>query len=369
MAFVLSGCDKTAGNSSSAPESLPQREETSVAEDAYTPMPELAENTALESVSEESPSRPETSFEESSTRAEEVQPEQRAGEPLRPVSLAGSEEPDEEENPGFDEFGGVEEPAPSRSASRGGCGTADLIASLPARRAEVSSGSAVFEGISSVQGVDRDQALAAEIRRGNFPDSLRNLKPVVLRQGLPRPVTICVMPDYLGVGSDSDSVRFPMGLTATVSLLADLEFLLPTVPMVNQIYAQADVKLSPSPQSPGPQMGSSEYIQRHDRAIDEDLGQRTGLIAGHKKDLVMANRLLRNPGKIAIYGWHRSEGDPIQPLSTVHGAEYADYSHGIRLVAKYAFIDEEPYLLTDLLADEAYAAGLNSDGILRLPSR
>ncbi len=364
MALVLSGCDKTEEHPSSNLGSQTQLEDVPVSDDVYTPVTE-AEGPVSESVSEEVPSR----SEEAPVRSEEeVQPEQRVREPLRPVSLAGSEEPDEEKSPGFDEFGGMEEPAPSRSSSRGRCGTADLIRALPARRTGANSGNTVFESIRSVDGVDRDRMLAAEIRRGNFPESLKNLRPVVLRQGLPRPVTICVMPDYLSVGSDSDSVRFPMGLTATASLLADLEFLLPTVPMVNQIYAQADVKLSPSPQSPGPQMGSSDYILRHDRTIDEDLGQRTGLIAGHKKDLVVANRLLRNPGRIAIYGWHRSEGDPIQPLSTVHGAEYADYSHGIRLVAKYAFIDDEPYLLTDLLADEAYAAGLNSDGVLRLPT-
>ena len=46
-----------------------------------------------------------------------------------------------------------------------------------------------------------------------------------------------------------------------------------------------------------------------------------------------------NPGKIAIYGWHRLNGAPIQPLSTVHGACYADYSHGIRLVSETVLVD------------------------------
>jgi len=33
----------------------------------------------------------------------------------------------------------------------------------------------------------------------------------------------------------------------------------------------------------------------------------------------IANKLANNPGKIAIYGWHRLNGMPIQPVSTVHG--------------------------------------------------
>ena len=50
------------------------------------------------------------------------------------------------------------------------------------------------------------------------------------------------------------------------------------------------------------------------------------LTAGPRKDLVLTSRLWLDPGKVAIYGWHRARGAPIQPLSTVHGAGYADYS-------------------------------------------
>ncbi len=39
------------------------------------------------------------------------------------------------------------------------------------------------------------------------------------------------------------------------------------------------------------------------------------LIAGHKKDVVITNRLLTMPKRVAIYGWHRPNGSPIQPLA------------------------------------------------------
>ena len=35
-------------------------------------------------------------------------------------------------------------------------------------------------------------------------------------------------------------------------------------------------------------------------------------------------KLYEFPDRVAIYGWHRPDGRPIQPLSTVHGFRYAD---------------------------------------------
>lgn len=80
--------------------------------------------------------------------------------------------------------------------------------------------------------------------------------------------------------------------------------------------------------------------------------------------MVIANRLSRAPGRVAIYGWHRSNGSPIQPLSTVHGEYYADYSHGIRLVARTAYVNGRAVDLRALLTDGTYAEMLNSDGPL-----
>ncbi len=70
---------------------------------------------------------------------------------------------------------------------------------------------------------------------------------------------------------------------------------------------------------------------------------------------------------MAIYGWHRGNGKPIQPLSTVHQQSYADYSHGIRLVSDTAFVNDRPVSLTQLLADPAYAPILSSEGPIRDP--
>ena len=118
--------------------------------------------------------------------------------------------------------------------------------------------------------------------------------------------------------------------------------------------------------TPGPQMGSTGYFLRHDAIVDDQqarAGGRLGqLVAGHKKDVVVANRLSSNPGRVAIYGWHEALGDPIQPLSTVHGANYADYSHGIRLISRTAFVNGQAVDLGTLLTDARYAGLLNDGG-------
>jgi hypothetical protein len=89
------------------------------------------------------------------------------------------------------------------------------------------------------------------------------------------------------------------------------------------------------------------------------------LVSGHKKDVVISNRLLLKKDRIAIYGWHRPTGAPIQPLSTVHGAGYADYSHGIRMVSDTVWVDGRPRSLNDALADPRLAPLFSDKGVIR----
>jgi hypothetical protein len=97
------------------------------------------------------------------------------------------------------------------------------------------------------------------------------------------------------------------------------------------------------------------------------LGVRLGeLVSGDKKDVVMTNRLASNVGRIAIYGWHRGPGQPIQPLSTVHGANYADYSHGIRMISEVALINGELRSVYDILRDSTVAKVLSDEGPIPL---
>lgn len=253
-------------------------------------------------------------------------------------------------------------PRLTRRSDAQGCSPA-LARAIPRRPAGAEGGRAVVASLAGLRGPTRDAALVAAIEGGNIPEHLRNLVPVTMEgagpDGRPARITICVMPDYLAVGSDRDFMRVPMGLPAANRIAERFDMLLPTAAMVDAIHAQARLRLSPSPMTPGAQMDSTAYFVTHNATVEAQRrasGAALGvLVAGHKKDVVLTNRLTRVAGRVAIYGWHRGNGRPIQPLSTVHGQNYADYSHGIRLVSRTAFVDGRAVDLADLLADRRYA--------------
>jgi hypothetical protein len=219
----------------------------------------------------------------------------------------------------------------------------------------------------------REQAILTEILNGNLPSFLRNLIPVELKDELTNggtlTATIFVMPDYLAIGSDNDFLRIPMNLYTATAIAGRLGFVLPTKKMVDAIYEQSSYHFNPQPMTPGPQMRSAEYYRIHNGMIEEQSRARgipSGeLVSGHKKDVVITNLLANKPGRIAIYGWHRCEGAPIQPLSTVHGARYADYSHGIRLVSEMAILSGKVQSIFGILQDPLLANVLSDEGPIR----
>jgi len=264
---------------------------------------------------------------------------------------------------------------PGRVAARGtGC-SARLSDGIPRRPRNAPPGSAIVSQMDSVHGAQRDALIVRQLLAGNLPDFLRDLTEVTVTGRLPSgrrgEVTICVTPDYLALGSDADFIRVPMGLPAAAHVADRFGFLLPTTRMVDAIYAQAGLRLSPQPMTPGAQMSSTRYFRQHNETVE---GQTRGreermLTAGQKKDLVLTNRLRSHPGRVAIYGWHKPNGQPIQPLSTVHGEFYSDYSHGVRLVSQTAFVGGRPVALADLLADPDYAQILTGEGPIPAPER
>lgn len=243
---------------------------------------------------------------------------------------------------------------------------------LPSRPGDAPGWQALAAKFAPVEGAQREELIAHALGAGNLPDFLRRLRPVVLQGTLATGrlvrIVACVMPDYLSIGSDRDHMLMPMALENAVTLARRFGFVLPTRRLVDAIYAQADARLQPQPLPAGDAMRSTAYLQVHDRMIRAqrlDAHAPDGVLAsGHKKDIVVTPALWRQPGQIAIYGWHRNDGRPIQPLSTVHGARYADYSHGVRLVSATAFVDGAARSMFELLADPLYAPLLSDEGTL-----
>jgi hypothetical protein len=246
---------------------------------------------------------------------------------------------------------------------------AELVASIPPRAALAPTGSQLVARLSSVSRAQRSREFVEQILRGNIPDALRRLRPVETTApgpaGAPVHAVVWVMPDYLAVGSDEDFVRVPLGLEAALTVAKRFGFTLPTRKIVNTIHLQAQAKLDPMPMPAGDAMTSVAYLWAHNQTVS---GQQRGLppgtlVSGTKKDVVITPRLAWFPGRVAIYGWLRPDGEAIQPLSTVHGARYADYSHGIRLVSDTIFVDGEPRSVFDVLEDPARVGLLSDEGV------
>jgi hypothetical protein len=244
---------------------------------------------------------------------------------------------------------------------------------LPARPADAIGGSEFARRTSRLSSADRDRAVVAELERGNIPSFLAHLTPVQLpanaSEGQAVAATIWVTPDYLAIGSDDDFLYVPLTYYSATMIADRFGSVLPTARMVDAIYEQSAHHLTPAPLPAGPLMASNLYLLRHQQRIDE---QRSGLllgelISGHKKDLVLSNRLGQLPGRVAIYGWHRAPGHPIQPLSTVHGAQYVDYSHGVRLVSATVVVGDRPRSIYDALQDSRVAPILSREGVTRDP--
>jgi hypothetical protein len=250
----------------------------------------------------------------------------------------------------------------------------DLSARIPPRAADAPSGAAFIRSVDDLPGEAREAAIVAEILRGNIPSFLRTLVPVVVTGGLDpsrehaMDATLCVMPDYLAIGSDADFVHMPMNLRSATRIARELGFVLPTTKIVDAIHAEAAYTFSPQPLAPGPQMMLPGYFLAHENRIRaqglHDGAPIGALVAGHKKDVVLSNVLDRRRGRLAIYGWHYRDGTPIQPLSTAHHAGYADYSHGVRLVSRIVMIDGQRDSAYDVLEDDERAELLSGEGAI-----
>jgi hypothetical protein len=248
------------------------------------------------------------------------------------------------------------------------------IGSIPPRPSNAVSGSRFAQKIASLPDSERQKAALAELERGNIPDFMRMLYPlrISFRQANAEIVEgiIWVSPDYISIGSNGDFLRFPLAYFPATSVARFFGCVLPTPKMVDTIYHCARIHLRPQPLPAGPRMRSCDYCLRHQRIVEAQRGCRPidGVIAGHKKDVVLSNRLWRTNGRIAIYGWHRGDRSPIQSLSTVHGENYADYSHGLRLVRDSVWIQGGMHSIYDILQDPALAPLLSYEGVIRSPA-
>jgi len=229
------------------------------------------------------------------------------------------------------------------------------------------TGSAFLRQTAGLSPAEREAAILEAARAGHVPAFLGRFAVITLESTGPSGAThraqVRMSPDYFAIGTDQDFVRMPMRPGTAQAIADHFGAVLPRPRLVDSIWQQAPYQLRPRPLSPGPPMSSNEYYARANRLVDAELAGRPlgPLTAGAKKDIVVTNRLARRPGRVAIYGWHRTNGRPIQSLSLVHGADYVDYSHGLRLVARELVVDGRTMDIEQVLADPELAGLLSAE--------
>ncbi|MGM0506777.1 MAG: hypothetical protein ACQER4_06285 [Bacteroidota bacterium] len=243
---------------------------------------------------------------------------------------------------------------------------APWLSMIPERTSDHISGETFLSRTEEFSPSERQQAAVKEILSGNIPSGIRKLAPITLVSESDKELTVWVTKDYLSIGEEESSVRMPLSLPSAREIARSWGLYLPTPPLVDAIYEQADLKLVPEPMPPTEEMRSNDYYRRHQTAIEEQRGGRAsnGLLAGHKKDLVVSVRMDDRPEQVAIYGWHWEKGDPIQSLSLVHEASYEDYSHGVRLIHPYGQLNGEWVPLVVLLDDLSWNGRLSREASL-----
>jgi hypothetical protein len=169
----------------------------------------------------------------------------------------------------------------------------------------------------------RDSFAVKEILGGAIPSFLKKFTPVPVSitdsaSGKKINATYYVSPDYLSIGTNDDWARINITPMAAQKIADSFNCFLPTRKMVDDIYNAAKIKLEPVPMYAF--RDSTPTMWHHHLIVEGQRKGRKGLIAGIQKDVVISGRISRDgrPDRVAIYGWHKLDGKPIQPIYTGH---------------------------------------------------
>ena len=203
------------------------------------------------------------------------------------------------------------------------------------------SGTEFYHQAFAMKWKERDSFAVNEILAGNIPSFLKRFVPIHVSTtdsyGSVIRASYFVAPDYLSVGIDNDWARINITPMAAQKIADSLHCFLPTKKMVDDIYKDAKIKLEPVPMYAF--RDSTPTMWHHHLIIEGQRKGKRGLIAGIQKDVVISDKISRDPipmaigtDRVAIYGWHKLDGNPIQPLYTGHVNWWVDYSQAIRLI-------------------------------------
>jgi hypothetical protein len=198
------------------------------------------------------------------------------------------------------------------------------------------SGTSFYKQAAAYDWKHRDSLFLECFNQGNVPDLFFRFKPIRFDYkdslGNGYKITFYCSPDYAMIGTNKDWARVPLTPMAAQVMADSLHCFLPTRKMVDLIYQNSNIKLEPVPMYA--YRDSTVTMWQHHLIIEGQRKGMKGLISGIKKDIVICSEAAfkGKDNRVAIYGWHKPDGKPIQPLYTGHVNWYADYSHGARMI-------------------------------------
>ncbi len=247
---------------------------------------------------------------------------------------------------------------------------------VPARPVGAMTGSQFVTAITPMSFTNRENLIYNEVIKGNVPNFYRTLSAVTstaVISGVSQSITYYVIPDYLAIGCDTNYFLCPMSPIVATKIADSIGCTLPTRKMVNDIYAQANLKLSPltipasgtmTTVQAFAQHNNMVYAQRSPSVATYPLGT---LVGGDKKDIVISNLIYSTANRVVIYGWHTSIGNPIQPMSNVHADTYMDYSHGMRFIQNDVVFNGVPTTVKAILQSSTLNTLLSDEGVINPP--
>lgn len=129
----------------------------------------------------------------------------------------------------------------------------------------------------------------------------------------------------------------PVGIGEAESIAKQRGCQLPSRELVDAIWKAADLKVDGATLvrkdfltwSQAEMDAASVHEDQAKRVLEAIADRPYRLVAGTYKDVIRTTY-----GKLALYGWHRTDGTPVQPVFTGHAPTWRDYSQGLRLVRK-----------------------------------
>ena len=229
----------------------------------------------------------------------------------------------------------------------------------------------------------REDAMASQLLAGNLPTWLQRWVTIrVSKKDASPVVTVDVLPDYLCVGNDTDYRHVPLDPQSAQKVADSFGAMLPTAKICHAIWRWTPWSHVISPhQLPELQKKAGRYIAQDSTAafdaqslaIQEEMkskGIAPGeLVAGHKKDVVLAAGAQNRPDRIHFHGFYfgKYPAEPClergidpktcnpempQPAHPEGHGHFSDYSQGVRLVHPQMKIDGKLHLVADVLKDK-----------------